>query len=271
MHIDQNAPAAPAVSAEPPVSVVRARREAGDVAVPDSTADQHARGRRARPSLPLHKPPKGNGRQQEVVREVREQLRQLCLTLFLSDETPIRSLGVTSALQGEGKSLLATTMAAILADDVSMPVTLLECNWDHPQMHERHGIAPVPGLAEWLRGEAGDADIRHQVRHNLTVIPAGNGGHDAMKLMRQLQPTGVSGLPVRRDEILIVDLPPIVSCAYGLLAASLVESLVLVVRAGKTPETAVAEASSQLAALPVAGVILNQVESRIPRWLQQLL
>jgi len=72
-------------------------------------------------------------------------------------------------------------------------------------------------------------------------------------------------------DLLIVDLPAIMTTAYGSLAASLVESLVVVVRAGVTPEAVIAETCMQLMDLPVQGVILNQLESRIPRWIRNLL
>ena len=75
----------------------------------------------------------------------------------------------------------------------------------------------------------------------------------------------------RNHELLVVDLPSIAVNAYGSLAASLVESLIIVVRAGVTPDVMVAETCSQLKELPVHGLLLNQVESQIPRWLQKIL
>jgi hypothetical protein len=38
-----------------------------------------------------------------------------------------------------------------------------------------------------------------------------------------------------------------------------------------TPNTVIAETYSQLKDLPVEGLLLNQVESHIPRWLHHLL
>jgi len=202
---------------------------------------------------------------------LQERCRQLCLSLFLRDRTPVQSLGFTSSITGEGKSFLAVIMANVLAGDASEPVVLLECNWEHPCFHEYFGIAPEPGLAEWLRGECSESAIRHEVGSNLTVIPAGNGKQDAVRLLQQIRQRGLPDVFARSKELLIVDLPPVATCAYGSLAASLVESLIIVIRSGVTTEPMLAEANAQLKDLPVYGAILNQVESRIPRWIRQLL
>lgn len=203
---------------------------------------------------------------------LQERCRQICLSLFFREDTPVRSLGFTSAIDGEGKSFLATVMANILAQDVSSPITLLECNWEHPVFHEQFGVSPTPGVAEWLRGECTKAEIRHHVEPNLTIIPAGNGRHEGVKFIEQIKKKGLLPLfTTSANELLVVDLPAIVTCAYGSLLASLVESLIIVVRAGQTTDRMFAQTCKQLKNLPVEGVILNQVESKIPRWLRQLL
>jgi len=203
---------------------------------------------------------------------LQERCRQLGLSLFFREHAPVRSLGFTSAIAGEGKSFLTTVMASVLAKDVSDPVTLLECNWEHPCLHEHFGIAATPGVAEWLRGDCDETDIRHRIDPNLTVIPAGEGRRDAVKLTQQLRQQGLlAAFTSSPNELLVVDLPAIVTCAYGSLLASLVESLIIVVRAGVTTDRMLVETCAQLKDLPVEGVILNQMQSKIPRWIRQLL
>ncbi|GCE46612.1 Mrp family chromosome partitioning ATPase [Thermosporothrix hazakensis] len=202
---------------------------------------------------------------------LQERCRQLCLSTFFPDTDPARSLGITSSIAGEGKTFLAAIMAKTLANDTTNPVTLLECNWEHPDIHTYFEIPATPGLAEWLRGECQLEDIRYIVGPNLTVIPAGNGRSSAVKQLQQMRQHGLRKLFNTPDDFFIVDLPPVVSSAYGKLAATLVESLVIVVRSGETTDLMIAETTEQLKNLPVQGVILNQMVSKIPRWLQRLL
>lgn len=214
---------------------------------------------------PISKQDKENGA------ALQERCRQLCLSFFFRNNSPLRSLGLTSSINGEGKSFLATVMANVLASDSSDPVILLECNWEHPSLFESFGIPATPGLAEWLRGECSETAIHHQFDHNLKVIPAGEGRRDAVRLLKQMQQKGLLEMLAHSNEVLIVDLPPVVTTAYGALAATLVEALLIVVRSGVTTELMVAETFQQLKGLPVEGVIFNQVESRIPRWIRQML
>lgn len=207
----------------------------------------------------------------KMITLLQERCRQLGLTIFFGVDTKVQSLGLTSSIAGEGKSFLTIMMANILARDISNPITLLECNWEHPCFHEHFGIHPTPGLAEWLRGECDERSIRYQVNPNLTVIPAGNSRQDAVRLLQYMRKTHALDNFLHSDGLLLVDLPPVVTTAYGSLAASLVDSLVLVVHAGVTTELLVSETCMQLKELPIYGVILNQMESRIPRWLRRLL
>ncbi|MGH2508705.1 MAG: hypothetical protein ACRDHZ_15070 [Ktedonobacteraceae bacterium] len=207
----------------------------------------------------------------KMVTLLQERCRQLGLTIFFGVDTTIQSLGLTSSIAGEGKSFLIMMMANILARDISNPITLLECNWEHPCFHEHFGIHPTPGLAEWLRGECDERSIRYQVSPNLTVIPAGNSRQDSVRLLQYMRKNHALDNFLHSEGLLLVDLPPVVTSAYGSLAASLVDSLVLVVHAGVTTEMLVTETCTQLKDLPIYGVILNQMESRIPRWLRRLL
>lgn len=202
---------------------------------------------------------------------LQEQCRHLCLSLFFDKRSPVQSLGFTSSFKEEGKTFLAALSAGMLAKDSSNPVILMELNWEHPTIYEHFKLPSTPGLAEWLRGECSESAIRYEVGPNLIVIPAGNGKSDAVKLLHQMRQQGIVDTMTHANEFLIVDLPPVVTTAYGALAASLLEALIIVVRSGETSETMVAETCTQLKEFPVHGVILNQVQSRVPRWLQQLL
>jgi protein-tyrosine kinase len=236
-----------------------------DVAPATQTPQKQVKkGKRARPQ-PVNK------HDVAIAEMLRERCRQLCLATFFREHAPVRSLGFTSSIAGEGKSFLSAITAQILAEDSTTPVTLLECNWAHPHLHEYFGFTPTPGFAEWLREECSETAIRHQVGHNLTVIPAGDGKQGAMKLLQKVQQNGFLNTLACSNELLIVELPAIVTTGYGSLAARLVESIIIVVRAGITPDGMIAETCAQLKDLPVDGIVLNQIQSRIPRWIRRIM
>lgn len=229
---------------------------------------------RAKPSRPTS----GQGRPRSVsapaapdIYRVQSQCLQLGLSAFLGEKHSIRSLGFTSAVAGEGKTLLALLMSDTLATQTGRPVVLVDCNWAHPCVHKHFGLSATPGLAEWLRHECLLEAICHRVDSNLTVVPAGVGDHDAIRLLGLLRQAGLTQTFGGAESLLIVDLPSVTATAYGSLALRVVDALLLVVRAGVTPSLLVAQTHDALDGLRVEGIVLNQVRSHLPRWLQRML
>lgn len=201
-----------------------------------------------------------------------EAYRQVLLSLFVGGgASKLSTFGFTSVSPKEGKTFLAYLAASLLANDCARPITLLEINWEHPSLHKSFGVPATPGLAEYLRGECREDQIYFQVRDNLTIVPAGAGKYDAARLIERLRNDYVPDLLARSKSIVLFDLPPLVSCGYGMLAASLPEQVGIVVRAGKTPMPQVARAYEQLQAFTTSHLILNDISSRIPGWLRSLL
>src|SRR6266566_7851781 len=64
------------------------------------------------------------------------QCRQLVLSLYFRETAPVRSIGFTSSIDGEGKSFLSAVTAKAISEVSPIPVTLLECNWQHATLHE---------------------------------------------------------------------------------------------------------------------------------------
>jgi protein-tyrosine kinase len=161
--------------------------------------------------------------------------------------------------------------ASVLASDFAEPVTVVECNWERPSIADHLGLTSTPGLAEWLRQECDEREIRYQVAPELTVIPAGDGLRDGAKLCRRMHDTHALDTLGTGGGFLVVELPAMVTCPYGRLAATMVEALVVVARWGTTSEQQLAETCAQLDDLSVAGVLLNRERSRIPGWLRRIL
>lgn len=210
-------------------------------------------------------------RESSSIARLQAELLHVSLPLFFAESDPVHSLGITSAVPSEGKTLAALLVSHALATNSRRPVVLVECDWDRPTLSRDLDLPSSPGLSEWLRGTTDRSAIRHQIMPNLTVVPAGLGGADAMTSLAELQRPELRERLTDPDELLILDLPSVLGSYYGMLAARLAESLFLVVRAGSTPASFIKRASDELKELRVEGIILNQVHTRVPRWLQTLL
>jgi len=217
------------------------------------------------------KPRPLSDRESGSIARLQAEFLHVSLPLFFSDKYPVHSIGVTSAVAGEGKTLSALLASHALATSSRRPVLLVECDWERPTLSRDLHLPASPGLSEWLRGTTDRSDVRHQFMPNLTVVPAGLGGPDAMTALAELQRPELRERLADPDELMILDLPSVLGSYYGLLAARLAETLFLVVRAGSTPASFITRAAEELKDLRVEGIILNQVHTRVPRWLQSLL
>lgn len=214
---------------------------------------------------------KGRAERDPRVRLIQNQCLKMSLGLFNRPQRITRSLGFTSSIPGEGKTFLASVTATALAERSHRAVTLLDCNWENPALHTQFNIPESPGLAEWLRGECDLSDIRHAVSTYLTVIPAGHASTDALALTERLRAIGVSAVASAPDELLIADLPSVLTTDYGALLPQVLDAILLVVRAGVTQEAYIAEANRELVDAPLEGTVLNATHSSIPRWILRLL
>jgi Mrp family chromosome partitioning ATPase len=205
------------------------------------------------------------------VDRLRAQFMHTCLPLFFAEQQPIHSLGITSAVAGEGKTSVAWLVGQALASSSRHPVVLVECDWERPSFSADFDLPASQGLSEYLLGESDRAQIRYPILPNLSVIPAGAGGADVIMALAELERGELYTQLAVGGELMILDLPSVLGSCYGSIAARLAESLMLVVRAGATPAPQVSGACDELSHLRVEGLILNQVRTRVPRWLQHLL
>lgn len=90
---------------------------------------------------------------------------------FLDVDNPPKIVLVTSALPEEGKSTAASALACAYAT-AGRRTLLVECDLRRPVIAERFGLAPKPGLTDYLAGHAAPKDILQTVA---LTIPTGNG------------------------------------------------------------------------------------------------
>lgn len=199
-----------------------------------------------------------------------EHFRRIYLSMqSLSEQDILPVIGITSAIASEGRTTISTGIAAAMAADLESPVVLVEADLSHPGVHRVLGIAPQPGICEYLRGESDLSTALRQISDRLFVLPAGDAHGEASRLIRQLAAGDLRKRLATSGAMMVLDLPPILSSSYGVLASSMAESLAFVVRAGYTTDKQVEDALSRLDESMVRGLVLNGAQPQLPRWLQE--
>jgi capsular exopolysaccharide synthesis family protein len=172
-----------------------------------------------------------------------------------------RSLLVTSAQPGDGKTTVASNLAISLAR-LGGRVLLVDADTRRPAVHRAFGIAVDRGLGEALRGEAAwPTLVRHDVVPGLDILFAG------LRLRASTDLLASERLPMLLQEArqgyeyVVLDSPALgINAADTRILATLVDGVVMVVRSGTTPEPLV---RTLIRRLPnMVGLVLNDVDHR---------
>ncbi len=150
---------------------------------------------------------------QEAVDGVRTML------LHAARTEPLRVIMVTSACAGEGKTSVATQLAASLARSWRKTL-LIDGDLRSPAAHRVFDLPQDPGLSEVLRGEVATEDaIRPAPVSRLWVLPAGQWDAHAIQALAQDKVHTLFERLKGQYDFIIVDSSPVLPVADSLLLA----------------------------------------------------
>lgn len=193
-----------------------------------------------------------------------ESFRSLGISIDQSMSSPPKVIAVTSALPGEGKTVISCCLAHVLAQGGERTV-LIDCDFRRSGIGRLLDVKPDQlGLREILEGKAQFNFNQVIGDRNFCVIPLTPGDGDQENLL-----TGQAFIDLL-DEMrlhfdrIVLDLPPILPVASTRIIASRADATVLAVRWRKTSSFAFRAARSRMAddQVNIVGVALNQVDIR---------
>lgn len=194
-----------------------------------------------------------------------EIFRQIIVSLDLAPNvTPI--LGVASAIRGEGRTTVARGLAECLAGDMDAHVVLADLDFGRDDLAYHFNIPPSPGLGHVLTNRARIEDVMSSLSPYMSVVPGGGTEAEMPRLLRQVSLLNPFHELRESSRAVVLDLPPLLNHGYSALAASVVDALILVVRATVTPAELVREAITRLEGMPPHGIVFNGAQSALPHW-----
>ena len=173
------------------------------------------------------------------------------------------TLMVTSSVPGEGKTLTAINLAFAVAKEFNQTVLLVDCDFRQQKVYKMLGIPSEKGLVDYILDRSPLEDlILWPGVEKMTLISGGQTLEGSSELIGSPKMKGlVQELKTRYpDRFVIYDLPPVLSTADALVFAPLVDHVVLVVQAGKTPLPDVKKALEMLPKEKILGFVLNRHE-----------
>ena len=198
-----------------------------------------------------------------------EAFRTLRTNLMFSQAVnQMRTLVVTSASPGEGKTVTAANLAVSFAQQ-GVRVLLLDGDLRRGRLHRIFGAAREPGLSDYLLGYQPEEEVTHtSAVPNLYVINSGKiPPNPAEMLGSEVAKSKLAKLTEGYD-LIIIDTPPLLAASDAAIVATLSDGVIIVLRAGSTETAAAQQAMQQLRALGVriVGAILNDPDSQIAKY-----
>lgn len=211
----------------------------------------------------------GGRRDHRHEERAREAYRRLRTNLLFSElDEPLKTIVVTSARPGEGKTRTVSNLGVSLASS-EKSVLIIDADMHRPNQHRIFHKNIAQGLSEMLIATTPTGDPvlngRHQTTYaNLSVLTCGVLPPNPSELLAsQRTKLLIRGLEKQRD-VLIIDTPPAQSLTDALSVAAHSSGVILVVETGKTNAEQARQVIDALhkVGARVLGVVLNKAKDR---------
>jgi exopolysaccharide/PEP-CTERM locus tyrosine autokinase len=193
-----------------------------------------------------------------------EQFRKLRTHLLrLNSTDPPKTIMVTSATSGEGKSFVAANLAVNIATYFHIHALLVDCDLRNPQQAKWFNLKNGQGLSDYLKGEGELINYLLKTEiDKLTLIPGGSIQNNPTELIgSKKMGLLVQELKTRyKDRMIIFDTTPLLATSEPEVLAKLVDAIIIVVRAGANPRETIKQAIASLEKEKIIGFILNGLE-----------
>ena len=186
--------------------------------------------------------------------------------LFPRASSPPKSILVTSAVPGEGKSFIASNLAINLAQNIENYVLLVDCDLRRPVIHKLFGFGTVEGLSENLsNGNRLSSLFLKTGIGNLTVLPSGKTPANPAELLSSAKMVAlIEELKNRYDDrFLIIDSAPPIVAPETTAVAKYVDGIIVVIKSGSTTLHQAEELIDNLGREKIIGAVINRYDSRI--------
>jgi capsular exopolysaccharide synthesis family protein len=182
--------------------------------------------------------------------------------LFSSADDGLRSLVVTSAGPGEGKSICSANIAIALAQ-TGLRVLLVDADMRRPRVHEIFSVPEEPGLSNLLTGNSKASEVIQKSKFpSLWVMSAGHIPVNPAELLSSMRFLDFLAALEDHFDWVVLDTPPVLVVADSMVVANKATGVVFVVGADQTSRNAARNAIEQLQATNanVLGSILNRAD-----------
>jgi len=198
------------------------------------------------------------------IAEEYRKLRSLILRMT-KKQANHNTIMVTSAESGEGKSLTATNLALVLAQEYNHTVLLVDADLRRPTLQTLLGVEPALGLSDCL---ADGIDIGRALAKTsipkLTFLSSGRKTHKPAELLSSNKMKALVHELKHRypDRYIIIDTPPALLFSETHVISSFVDGILFIVKEG-VASSSVRAALDILKESPILGIVYNNASPEL--------
>jgi succinoglycan biosynthesis transport protein ExoP len=199
-----------------------------------------------------------------------QEFRRTALSLLQQEDGGPKSILITSARSGEGKSTASVCLALTLAREIPHErVILVDLDARMPMLAERLGlrIDKPREVASMLRSRVwNDEAVRNGLLPNLALLPMAPVREGAGELINRESIRWLLGELRSRFDRIVIDSPPNLPVPDPLVLGPEVDAVLLVVKAGETPRQTVRRSLELQRSFRdnVWGILMNNVSEALP-------
>lgn len=184
--------------------------------------------------------------------------------LHLLTQNNFRSIAVTSANYGDGKTTIATNLALSLALDVKQTVCLVDLDFRRPNLHACLGLSPEVGLGDYLLADTPVSDCMIRPADRLVVLPTSRALENSSETLASPKMMALATELKTRypDRIIIYDMPPLLAQDDTIAFLPNVDGVILVVQDGVSQVDDLRQCLHYLEGHTLIGTVLNKSYER---------
>ncbi|MGC9223219.1 MAG: CpsD/CapB family tyrosine-protein kinase [Terracidiphilus sp.] len=204
-----------------------------------------------------------------------EQFRSLRSHIYQArNETPLKTILISSGMPSEGKSFVAANLAVSLARNSNNRILLIDGDLRRPSLNHMLGAPNEIGLSDFLTGsaelhavmqrsKASDANGNNDLQDfaNVTFIPTGSPHENASELINNQRIKDLIARVSNSFDWILIDSPPALVFADAVDLARAADAVLLVVRGAQTTYDVAQRAKSSFVNSRILGVVLNDIKN----------